>query len=164
MVDRRGTDRDLHVDRLIGLAGGIVGLIGVCVLVSWIVLHFFIAGADKRDAEALVAPQPRVPEPAPTPTLQRAPAEDMEAYRARSMAVLRSYGPGASWPETARIPIGRAMDLYVEGGLRAAVPAEEAPGGAQGGSPAGPGGGAQGGSPARPGGGGAPGGRNGGGR
>lgn len=128
-----GTDRDLHVGWVVGFGGGIAGLILVGVIVCAAIL------TDQRGRLAKVYPSPspipeaRLPVTFEEPRLQVTPRLDMRAYREREELLLETFGWADRQAGTARIPIERAMDLYVERGVSPAMTAPEA--GADGGIP-----------------------------
>ena len=64
------------------------------------------------------------PEPRLQPSVAHAalPYEDMNALKARWKAELSSYGVVEGRPERGRIPIDRAMELFVQRGLAASNP------------------------------------------
>lgn len=101
--------------RIALLLGGLLG----CVLVAMlsVVLLF-------RPLQATTAAQAPPVAEAPGPRLQSAPQPDLGSYRARKQAELAELGVLEGEPGWARIPLGRAMDLMSEQGLRATGPTE----------------------------------------
>lgn len=131
-----GLDRDILVNRIIGFAGGVSVLVVVCAAVTWLLFAMFRDAMRRGDPPPPLLPEARERVLPPEPRLQRSPALDMSAYRAREQAYLSSYGWADERASTARIPIERAMELYVERQMRAALvepPPGEAP--ADGGAP-----------------------------
>ena len=110
----RFEERDIHAFAVI--ATGIVLLVGTLatVFLLWFVFAYF------KDTHANVEPRPAL---APVfsrieqPLLQPAPARDLEALRARDRRILNGY----HWIDQASgavsIPIDRAIDKLVSGGM-----------------------------------------------
>jgi hypothetical protein len=124
-----GLDRDIRVRRIVRSALGVVVLIAIAAAAS--ALFFFRLRDELRRADPPppLLPEARAPEVPPGPHLQASPARDMAAYLARERAVMESYGWSDEAAGTARIPIDRAIDLYVDAGLRPALAGEPPPDG-----------------------------------
>lgn len=105
----------------------------VITAVSFVAMWFVYAGFKSR-LEAQDPPKSPLPEarqrqiPA-EPRLQAAAESDLASVRAQEAQVLGTYGLVAGQPGVARIPIERAMDLYVlkHGGALAPAPAPAEP-------------------------------------
>lgn len=129
--DERGTspeglDQDILVYPIIGFVGGIAGLILTAAVVCLLLFYWFRGALARRDPPPPALPEARARVLPPEPRLQVSPLVDMVSYRARQRAILDSYGWADHAAATARIPIDRAIDLYVNRGMRAA-PVEEPP-------------------------------------
>lgn len=101
----------------------------VCLAIGGVLITVLLWGVYKKMAGTSFVPHGETPQqqlttiggsPAvtfPTPRLQPNPVSDLDAFRQREEETLNSYG----WVDQARgkvhIPIARAMDLTVAGGL-----------------------------------------------
>lgn len=114
--NRKYETRDAHFSRVMTTAFGLIGLIAVGMIFSWAVYEIFISTTAVPDshAETFTVPDPaKLP---PGPNLEADPHESLILLRAREDSVLSSYG----WVDTARgiarVPIERAMELYLDKG------------------------------------------------
>jgi hypothetical protein len=116
MPEAKGYEaRDVSVS---GVALFGLGLaIGVCLiyLVSAGLYHFFEASHPSLGSPSRIELQPRMI--APSPRLQSNPTIDLERFRATEEVKLNGYGWIDKGAGIVRIPIKRAMDLIVQGGL-----------------------------------------------
>lgn len=96
--------------------------------VSGLIIHFCIAGVISRmekkpmPTDSWAGARPAVNTEAElkgVPRLQLAPAEDLQAFRAREDAELTNYGWVDRTAGVVRIPVERAMELIAQRGLPA---------------------------------------------
>ena len=90
----------------------VIGVIlALVVLTSVVVLHFVLRDLVMPDhAQAVLRPGAIPPEP----RLQSSPQDDLAAFRAQKEARLSSYAWIDASHAHARIPIARAMRIYVQ--------------------------------------------------
>lgn len=120
-----------HVKPIALFAAGLAGVIVLVLVVTYLLMTYFLAGAPGGQAPTpgrSTAPQPAsVPPPSGLagpagPRLQRDPAEDLRAFKASEDAALGSYGWVDRQAGTVRIPVDRAMDLVMQRGVQALPP------------------------------------------
>ncbi|MGA9420819.1 MAG: hypothetical protein WBW61_00540 [Rhodanobacteraceae bacterium] len=88
-----------------------IGAILGCVVVGAVIaLHFILDYGVMPQRAAIVARSGRIP---PLPRLQPHPARDLAALRVQKQTLLSSYAWIDATHRYARIPIGRAMALYL---------------------------------------------------
>jgi hypothetical protein len=129
---------------VLGFAGGVLALIladpqsesyivvvtiAVIFFLAWLYGVFVAQEAARQPPPPVMRPDPAALAP-PPPLLQRAPAQDLAAFRAQEDQVLGSYGWVDKEARLVRIPIEEAMKLVAEKGLPVLSPAPSAsPGG-----------------------------------
>jgi hypothetical protein len=91
-------------------------LIAALVSMAWL-FDFFDFSQARRDVPP--SPLASVRSGPQEPRLQVNPIQDLKAFRAAEEEILMNYGWVNKEAGIARIPIGRAMELVVEGGLSA---------------------------------------------
>lgn len=99
-------------------AFALVGVMVAGFLISWGVYEIFISRtADPgTHAETFTVPDPdRLPQ---QPNLEADPHQSLVLLRAKEDSVLSTYGWVDSSKGTVRVPIERAMELYLEQGTR----------------------------------------------
>jgi hypothetical protein len=116
-----GLDKDIHVGRIAVFIAGIAVLLGVAALAAALLFGGFKRALVRQDPPPPALPEARARVLPPEPRLQLNPILDMDAYRAREQAILSSYGWADRDASTARIPIDRAVELYLSAGKRAAL-------------------------------------------
>ena len=88
-----------------------VGMLAAVVIGVAVGLHFILTRAVIPNHAEIAAQPARIP---PTPRLQAHPQTDFAKFRAKKDALLSQY----AWPDPqrdyARIPIQRAMQIYVQ--------------------------------------------------
>jgi len=88
-----------------------VGMLAAVVIGVAVGLHFILTRAVLPNHAEIAAQPARIP---PTPRLQAHPQTDLAKFRAKKDALLSQY----AWPDPqhdyARIPIQRAMQIYVQ--------------------------------------------------
>jgi hypothetical protein len=112
---QEGLDRDILPGWILGFAGGIAVLLAVSAVASWLLFRGGEAALVREDPPPPALLEARAPVVLPEPRLQINPRLDMDAYRARERAILDSYGWSDREAGTARIPIDRAIELYLTG-------------------------------------------------
>ncbi len=116
-------DSDVSVGRLFAFAGGVVALVGLGVLGSAAVFHFFVR---HQPLGPPASPFENVRTVPPEPRLQTTAPLDLKLYRADQEKILEGYGWVDSHAGIVRIPVDRAMDLLLQKGypVRGSSPAE----------------------------------------
>jgi hypothetical protein len=119
---RRYEDSDVSVGRLFAFAAGMVGLVIFGVVVSAMVLHFFVKHTSMGPP---ASPFEDVREMPPGLRLQTAAPLDLKQYRADQDRILAGYGWVDPHAGVVRIPVERAMDLLLQKGypVRGSSPA-----------------------------------------
>lgn len=102
--------RDVSVGKVTLFGIGLMLLIVVGALVSWLTFRYF-TGLPQEGAGYPPVPPQQLP---PAPRLQVFPVEDLEKKREAEESQLDSYGWIDRQNGVVHIPIGRAMDLVVE--------------------------------------------------
>ena len=106
--------RDVKIRPLVWLATSIVLGAAVVHVALWLLLTFFKEEARNSDPpRSPLAAQTQTP---PTPRLQERPVHDYQSLRAEQEQVLHSYGWIDKERGIVRIPIERAMEIFVERG------------------------------------------------
>lgn len=117
-IKRGHEEFELDTNYIGWFAAGLVVLLIATALVTF----GLMGGFRVPPPPSLATPRSDVPDSAPVPVLQAAPAGDLRAYRQDKAAVLEGYGwvdrPGG----IVKIPIERAMQLMTEGGGLPATP------------------------------------------
>ena len=120
-----GTDSDLLLDRILGFAGAVVVILATSAVVSWLVFQSQRGRLNALDPPPSPIFEANLPTIPPDPRLQTDPPADMRVLRARERAILEGHGWSSEQSSTIRIPIHRAMDLYLEKSARPALSDEE---------------------------------------
>ena len=102
------TDMDPRYVLYFAIALVVVG-VGVYVLVWWM-LNVFGHELTRGEERPLV----NVQQPTPQPQLQVNPQDDLESFRQKENNILSTYAWIDRDKGTARIPIDRAMQLFIE--------------------------------------------------
>jgi hypothetical protein len=101
-----------------------IGILALVVIAIAVGLHFVMSQAVIPNHAAVLTRPGRVP---PEPRLQAHPRFDLAKFRAHKNAILSGYAWGDAGHDFARIPIQRAMQIYVQRHARAApAPASSA--------------------------------------
>jgi hypothetical protein len=113
----RHRDPDLDLRRILWLTVALVSITCIAAAAAWLLLGAF----SDRALRSTPAPSPleaaRERAMPPDPVLQTDPRRDLLLLREAEERLLESYGATDSGPETARVPIARAMELLIETGL-----------------------------------------------
>ena len=109
-------ESDVNVRAIFGFAGALIIVAIVVHLAAWGLFVYFGNREAARAPEfpMAVAGEPREP---PSPRLQVAPRQDLQAFREQEEAVLNGYTWADRRAGTVRIPIAEAMKLTVQRGL-----------------------------------------------
>jgi hypothetical protein len=106
--------RDANYPRVMATAFSLIGVIVVGAAFAWGVYQIFGTDASRPEQRAetfVVTDTTRLP---PGPNLEADPTESLVKLHAREDSILNNYG----WTDTARglarVPIARAMELYLE--------------------------------------------------
>jgi hypothetical protein len=121
-------ETDADVSTLLWWGVGLVGVLILSVLATWLMFRLLAARATRYDIEhpalPLAATDNQIP---PEPRLQVIEPEDLEIARSEESEVLNGYGWVDKDKGTVRIPIARAMELVVKEGLPTRPQAKKAP-------------------------------------
>lgn len=112
--------QDVSVRAVAWVAGATAAGIGLSLLIAWWAMGFAEPVPDAR------LPLLDAASPTPQPRLQVAPAEDLEAFMARKLQHLNSYGWVDRKAGIAHIPIDRSIERLVEKGVPRWAPADGA--------------------------------------
>lgn len=118
-------DRDLSLRGIVGFAVGLVVVIVLAAAAVW-----FVAGRLRARSVAGDPPPPalreaRQPAEPPGPRLQTDPFQDLAELRAAEDEVLAGWGWADEAAGLARVPVEKAIELYVDG-VRAGTPVQPA--------------------------------------
>jgi hypothetical protein len=116
--DEKGHDHkyetsDAHLTKVMGTTFALLGVMVVGMAFAWGVYEIFRTQtpAPEMGAETFVVPDTvNLP---PAPNLEAEPTSGLAALRAREDAILNTYGWTDSARGLARVPVGRAMELYL---------------------------------------------------
>jgi hypothetical protein len=116
--DEKGHDHkyetsDAHLTKVMGTTFALLGVMVVGMAFAWGVYEIFRTQtpAPEMGAETFVVPDTvNLP---PAPHLEAEPTSGLAALRAREDAILNTYGWTDSARGLARVPVGRAMELYL---------------------------------------------------
>jgi hypothetical protein len=113
---RKYEERDANFPRVMTTAFALLGVMVVGLLVAWGAYVIFTSQADAPASrtETFTTPDPATLPPGPN--LEADPHESLVALRVREDSLLNSYGWEDSARGIARVPIGRAKELYLEEG------------------------------------------------
>lgn len=127
-------DRELSLRGILGFGAGVLILAVAAALVCTALLGALTSRLKRQDPPPSPLAEASVPVLPPEPRLQRSPPADMARFRAHELAFLGSYGWVDRKAGIARIPVERAIELTVDGGLSPALtdapPASSPDGGA----------------------------------
>lgn len=115
---RKYEERDASFPRVMVTAFSLLGIMVIGLLVAWGAYVIFAPGKGTEAArtETFITPDPSTLPPAPN--LEADPGVSLKTLRAREDSVLQSYGWEDSAKGIARVPIGRAKELYLERGKK----------------------------------------------
>lgn len=116
-----GGDRDIAAGSILGFSAGLAVFLVISAAVCALIFGLFRSSLERRDPPPSPVAEANAPVIPPEPRLQESPIRDMDVFRQRELEVLDGYGWVDRDAGVARIPIDRAIDLYVERGLRPAV-------------------------------------------
>jgi hypothetical protein len=118
-LDDKGHDHkyettDAHLTKVMGTTFALLGVMVVGMSFAWGVYEIFRTQtpAPEMGAETFVVPDTTALPPAPN--LEADPASSLLALRSREDSVLETYGWTDSARGLARVPVERAMELYLE--------------------------------------------------
>lgn len=112
-----GHEPDAINYRTILVCAGILAAVVIGVVLG---LHAILTGAVMPNYAEVAARPGQVP---PKPRLQPHPQTDLAKFRAQKEALLSGYAWADAQHDYARIPIQRAMQIYVQRHVHAAIPA-----------------------------------------
>jgi hypothetical protein len=107
---------DADVRKIFRLAGAFIALGAVIYVLVWFMFGAYRTRNAQRDVRQTLIEAPVVLPP--EPRLQVNPQLDWQEYRRAQQNMLGTYGWVSREQRMARIPIGRAMEMVVEGGNR----------------------------------------------
>jgi hypothetical protein len=113
--DHKYETTDASLAKVLGTGFALLGVMVVGMSFAWGVYEIFRTRTPAADAaaETFVVPDTAAALP-PAPNLEADPGASLAALRAREDAVLTTYGWTDSARGIARVPVGRAMELYLE--------------------------------------------------
>ena len=111
-VDAGHEIRDVSASGMLALAAALALTVVVVMAGLWYLLTSSEARARRSDESAL--PLPREDQPSPAPRLQDAPAAEYQQFQAEQDRLLKTYGWVDRQQGVVRIPIDRAIDLYLQ--------------------------------------------------
>jgi hypothetical protein len=94
-------------------AGGLIGIMIAGLIFSWLTYEIFIARTSNPSAQARVFGEADTTSLGPVPRLQPDPRAALLTLRSREDSLLGSYGWEDSARGIARVPIERAMEMYL---------------------------------------------------
>ena len=115
-------DREIDIRGIVLVGVGLTLLIAVSALAMWGLSAALRDRGAATDPAPPVLPEARRPVEIVGPRLQTDPVGDIEVLRAAEREVLEGWGWADEARGLARVPVDRAIDLYVDG-ARAAAPA-----------------------------------------
>ena len=113
-VDHKYETSDAHLTKVMGTTFALLGVMVVGLAFAWGVYEIFRTQTVRPEmgAETFVVPDTAgLP---PEPNLEANPTSGLAALRAREDALLTTYGWADSARGIARVPVARAMELYLE--------------------------------------------------
>lgn len=119
-------DRDVNLRGVLWTGAVLVGVTVLGFVVAWFVFRGMAASEQRRSPEPLPIPEARERALPPGPRLQATPEEDLEELLAQEEALLERYSLVEEGGGYARIPIERAMELFLE--QRGGEPTPQEPG------------------------------------
>jgi hypothetical protein len=102
---------DLNPKYILYFAAGLLLLGLVSTVVVWWMFHMFEEDQARRESQPVAV---EVPSVVPEPRLQISPSGDLEELRRQEQEILSTYRWIDRDKGTARIPIDRAMELFIE--------------------------------------------------
>lgn len=107
-------DRDVNLRGVLWAAAGLAILTAVAFVVAWFVFQGLAGYEERRQPEPLPIPEAQERALPPGPRLQATPEEDLAELLAQEEALLERYSLVEEGGDYARIPIERAMELFLE--------------------------------------------------
>jgi hypothetical protein len=120
-------ERDVNFIAITRFGIGLAIVIVITVFALWGLFHLFVSHDEKAyNAGAPLSPAAlsALKEP-PQPRLQQSPPVDLRDMRAAEDQLLHRYSWGDREKGVVHLPIGRAMDILAERGLKSRPAAEE---------------------------------------
>lgn len=108
-------DRDVNIKGVVWTGVGLLGITALAFVLMWFFVRGLMSAQERRDPEPLPMPEAAETALPPAPRLQATPEEELREMLAHEKALLETYGVVDSEGGYARIPIERAMELYLEG-------------------------------------------------
>ncbi len=115
--EKHRPDSDVRVKAFAWLGVALLGLVAAAMVAMWFLTSRIFEQQKAQDPPPPLMKEAREPHAPPAPRLQADPFAELAVWRASQQERLTSYGWVEGSAETAHIPIDRAMDLLVEGGL-----------------------------------------------
>jgi hypothetical protein len=116
--ERKYEERDASFRGVMTTGVALLGLMVVGLLVAWGAYVLFTSREDAPPARTETFIMPDSSTRPPGPNLEPDPHESLLSLRAREDSILNSYGWTDSAKGIARVPIGRAKELYLEQGKK----------------------------------------------
>ena len=106
--------RDAHLPSVMGTAFAFVGLMVVGMAFAWGVYEIFITETSDPGVHAPTFVVPDSAALPPGPNLEPDPSANLAALRSHEDQILNNYAWTDSARGIARVPVARAMELYLE--------------------------------------------------
>lgn len=119
-------DRELSLRGIVGFTIGLLLVIVVAAAALWGLASWLKARSVASDPSAPALREARQPHQPPAPRLQTDPLHDLDELRAAEDRVLEGWGWVDRNAKLARVPVEKAMELYLAG-ARAGTPTQPAP-------------------------------------
>jgi hypothetical protein len=113
-VDHKYEASDAHLSKVMGTTFALLGVMVVGLAFAWGVYEIFRTQTARPEMGAETFVVPDTADLPPAPNLEADPTSGLAALRAREDAILDTYGWTDSARGLARVPVARAMELYLE--------------------------------------------------
>lgn len=112
--DRKYETRDADFPRVMATAVSLIGVMVVGMVLAWAVYEIVRSQGAKPAGRAETFAVPDTLTPPPGPNLEADPSASLLKLRAAEDSLLGGYGWIDSARGVARIPVDRAMELYIQ--------------------------------------------------
>lgn len=119
-------DRELSLRAIVGFTVGLLVLVALSALAMWGLTGWLRTRSVAGDPPLPALREARQPQEPPGPRLQTEPFRDLAGLRASEDEILEGWAWENESAGFARIPVDRAIDLYLAG-ERAGTPTPQAP-------------------------------------
>ena len=112
--DHKYETRDAHLSRVMVTAFSLIGIMVFGMAFAWGVYEIFRTQSVRPEMGAETFILPDTSALPPGPNLEADPALSLAALRVREDAILNGYGWTDSAKGVARVPVAKAMELYLQ--------------------------------------------------